>query len=144
MTVDPELLKAFEQAYVYFNGHNFTDQSWALQMDDLLDDNVKMKQLDDETYHEGKGEVKKYFLQGGNGFDDQATVSFITKDCQQIDDYGFISGFANFVDLNGAKHIPPSPSRVIAYSFTYSKKSGRWKAVHLWGAYVTPKYPLYK
>jgi hypothetical protein len=47
---------------------------------------------------------------------------------------GFISGLADFVNLNGTTHSPPPPSRVIAYSFAYSNASGFWKAILLWGS----------
>jgi hypothetical protein len=43
-------------------------------MDSLLDDNVKMKKLDDEGYHEGKAAVRDYFLTG-QGKSDEARSS---------------------------------------------------------------------
>jgi hypothetical protein len=138
MAADPDLLAAFDKAYDWFNQHNFTEQSWAQTMDGLLDDYVKMKKLDDPGYHEGKAAVKNYYLRG-NGFSDQASITFRNKDCQIVGNLGFISGIADFVDQDGTNHNPPSRSLLIAYSFTYSKASGSWKAVHFWGAYVTPR-----
>jgi hypothetical protein len=135
MAADPDLLAAFDKACDYFNKHDFTEQSWAQTMDGLLDDHVQMKRLDDPGYHTGKTTVKNYFLKG-HGYSDQATVTYTNKYCQVAGNLGFISGFADFVDLDGPNHRPPSRSRRIAYSFTYSKESGSWKAIHFWGAYV--------
>src|SRR5437016_4048290 len=99
MATDPALLEAFDRAVDYFNKHDFTEQSWAQTMDGLLDDNVKMKKFDDEGYHEGKAAVREYFLTG-HGKSDQATFTPRNKDCQVVDNSGFISGFADFVNLN--------------------------------------------
>jgi hypothetical protein len=137
MAADPELLAAFDKACDYFNKHDFTSQSWAQTMDGLLDDNVAMKRLDDPGYHQGKAVVRNYFL-NGNGYGDQAKVTYTSKVCLTVGKRGFISGFADFVDQDGTNH-PPSPPRRIAYSYTYSKENGSWKAIHLWGAYVAPK-----
>jgi hypothetical protein len=138
MAADPNLLAAFDTAYDWFNQHNFTEQSWAQTMEGLLDDNVTMKRLDDSGYHEGKAAIKNYYLYG-HGLNDQASITFRNKDCEVIGNFGFISGLADFVDLDGANHTPPSRSRLIAYSFAYSKASGSWKAVYFWGAYVTTR-----
>ncbi len=138
MATDPTLLAAFDKAYDYFNKHDFTEQSWAQTMDGLLDDNVKMKKLDDVGYYEGKAAVKDYFL-NGNGKSDQALFYARNRDSQVVGNSGFISGFADFVDKNGTTNYPPSPRRVIAYSFAYSKVSGSWKAIYLWGTYINSK-----
>jgi hypothetical protein len=136
MAAEDDLLAAFDKAHVYFNRHDFTEHSWMQTMDGLLDENVEMKRLDDPGYHKGKAKLKDYFLKC-NGYRDQALVSYRNKHCLVVGNIGFISGFADFVDKDGPN--PSSQPRLIAYSFTYSRQSGSWKAVHLWGAYVPQK-----
>ncbi len=132
MVTDQSLLDTFEKFYDYFNGRDFTEQSWTQIIDPLLDDSVKMKRLDDPGYHEGKDAVKTYFLYG-NGKSDLAFCEVRTREPQVVDGIGFVSGAAEFQDMTTTN--PPSRPRLIAYSFTFSKASGAWKAIHLWGKY---------
>jgi len=128
------LLAAFNKARDYFNQHDFTAQTWTATMEGLLDPQVAMKRLDDPGYHVGAA-VKDYFV-NGNGKTERAKVTYLEpKDCYIVGNLGFVSGLAEFIDRNGEGHRPSHAHR-IAYSFTYSKASGSWKAVHLWGAYV--------
>ncbi len=130
------LLSEFETVRNYFNQHDFTEESWAQTMHGLLDEHVTMKRLDDPGFHMGRSEIKQYFV-NGNGQSDHARVTYREpKNCYIIDNVAFISGLADFVAKDGTKHNPASDPRVIAYSFTYLKANGCWKAIHLWGAYV--------
>ena len=135
MAIDQTLLDTFDKFYQYFNARNFTDATWAQTMDALLDDNVKMKKLDDPGYHEGKADVKKYFVMG-NGKADLAFCTIRNKVSQVVAGIGFVSGAADFVDKTST--TPQSPPRPIAYSFAFSKTNSGWKAIHLWGQYLKP------
>jgi hypothetical protein len=104
-------------------------------MDALLDDNVKMKKLDDPDYHDGKADVKNYFV-SGHGKDDLAFCAIQNRVSQVVGGIGFVSGAADFVDKTST--TPPSRSRPIAYSFAFSKTNTGWKAIHLWGQYLKP------
>jgi len=133
MAPDQSLLDTFEKIYQYFDRRDFTEQSWAQMMDPVLDDNVKMKRLDDDGYHEGKAAIQAYFVHG-NGKKDLASWTIRNRDFQVVGGIGFVSGAADFVDTTTTS--PPSRPRSIAYSFAFSKGTGVWKAIHLWGRYV--------
>jgi hypothetical protein len=134
MAADCGNLKAtFRKGVRFFNQHNFTLSSYS---DYAVADNVRMKKLDDEGYHEGIDDVINYFYTHGN--EDQAL--FIPDDTKgshpafvMFDGYGFVSGTADFVDKTVPKE---SAKRRIAYSFTYISVNGEWRAIHLWGAYI--------
>jgi hypothetical protein len=134
MAADCDDLKAtFRKGVRFFNQHNFTLNSYS---DYAAAENVRMKKLDDEGYHEGIDDVENYFYTKGN----QDQASFIPDDDKDshpafvmFDGYGFVSGTATFVDRTNPIR---SPERRIAYSFTYISVNDEWRAIHLWGTYI--------
>jgi hypothetical protein len=134
MAADCDDLEAtFWKGVEYFNQDNFSLGNFY---DYGVAENVRMKKLDDEGYHEGIGDVKNYFY--GHGNDDKAL--FIPDNSKEshpvfvmFDGYGFVSGTADFVD----KTVPTrSPKRRIAYSFAYISVNGEWRGIHFWGKYI--------
>ena len=134
MAADLEDLKTtFWNGVDFFNKDSFTLSSYS---DYGAAENVRMKKLDDDGYHEGIVDVKNYFY--GNGNADKAEFNPDNTDESHpafviFDGYGFVSGTAAFFD----KTVPDrSPVRRIAYSFAYISVNGEWRGIHFWGTYI--------
>lgn len=128
---ESDLRRTFWGAVGWFNDDNFTLKTDFKRY--AVDDEIRMKRLDDPGYHEGIKRVIAYFL--GNGNEDKAFfMPDGPPDFIVIGELGFVSGTANFIDKTSVS--PPTPTRRIAYSFTYKKKNGEWKGIHMWGKYI--------
>jgi hypothetical protein len=138
-----DLETTFKRDVQWFNGGKFPPPGDPQY--DRFDPAVRMKQIDDPViYHTTRPAVEKYF--DGNGNKDRA--EFIPDDIpafpkypasgqpnyQVVGSLGFVSGTADFIDSRASK----TPKRRIAYSFTYTGVTGDWKAIHLWGQYISP------
>lgn len=151
-TVD-DLKTTFWYAVGYFNGDNFSDANFDAYKPA---ENIRMKKINDPSYHEALSAVKAYYLHNGNmdkaWFIPEGIPANLQKanmpsppssklggpDFVAFDAYGCVSGLATFVDkTDGSK--PATAPRPIAYSFIYTIVNNEWRAVHLWGKFLDGK-----
>ncbi len=110
------------------------------QLENMLDDHVVMKRIDDpEKFHSGKRDVMHYFRTRGQNdkarfeYDlaDQNTKWLIVNGRKPI---GLVSGTGKFFDT--FKAVDAKKPRTIAFSFAFVKSGQKWLASNLWGAYA--------
>jgi hypothetical protein len=127
-----DLMGTFYDVVKWFN--NFDPSNWP-QLEPLLHKNIKMKRIDElntNSYLEGRDKVKDYLCVGNGRADKAVFVPDKDPDHKEIDDYGFVSGVAWFIDKTDPN---PSPPRRIAYSFVYKREANNWQEIHSWGKY---------
>lgn len=128
LSSNTDLQQAFDQAWHYFNdaAKNPSNASWD-KVQSMLDEHVVLKRVT----HDSPAD----FIPGRD-----KVMAYLREDCTDHPNFepkspvidpilGAVYGLANWYDDNS-----PSKPDTIRFFFLFTKRSGSWKLIFLWGS----------